>query len=195
LRQRRRQRKGAGRRQHAERESDLHQAAVKPAPSRRRVLEHDQRRAAPLAAEADALDDAQRNQQDRRPDADLMIGRQQSDAERTEPHHRHGDHQHRLAADAVAEMAEQDAADRAGEKAGRVCAERRQRAGQRIDVREEQAVEDQGRRGAIDQKVVPFDDGADRSGKHHGGHRPLLAAGRSRCDVNRCRQHAHVTLL
>ena len=80
------------------------------------MLQHDQRSAAPFAAEADALDDAQRHEQDRRPDADLMIGRQQSDENAPSPITSHGDHQHRLAADAVAEMAEQDAAHRAAKK-------------------------------------------------------------------------------
>ncbi len=43
----------------------------------RRVLDHHQHGATPFAAEADALQEAQRDEEDRRGDADLLIGRQQ----------------------------------------------------------------------------------------------------------------------
>ena len=66
-------------------------------------------------------------------------------------------HEHRLAADAVAEVAEDDAAERPRDEADGEGAEREQRADQRIDAREEQLAEDQRGGGAVEEEVVPLD--------------------------------------
>ena len=78
------------------------------------VLGGHQHGAAPLAADRDALHDAQQHQQDRRPHADLGVGGQQADQGAADAHQRHAQHEHLLAADPVAEVAEQDAARAAG---------------------------------------------------------------------------------
>ena len=52
----------------------------------RRVLDRHQHGAAPLAADADALREAQHDEQHRRPDADRVVGRQQPDQKRRDAH-------------------------------------------------------------------------------------------------------------
>ena len=73
-------------------------------------------------------------------------------------------HEHRLAADLVAVVADDDAADRPRDEPDGVGAEGGQRAHQRVEGGEEQAVEDQRRRRAVEEEVVPLDRGADEAG-------------------------------
>ena len=89
-----------------------------------RPLHRDQHRAAPFAADADALEHAQHGQDDRAPDADRCVGRHEGDQEGGDAHqHQRGD-QRRLAADAVAVVAEDRGADRPADEADEVGAER-----------------------------------------------------------------------
>jgi hypothetical protein len=122
--------------------------------------------AAPLAAEADALQEAQHDQQHRRRDADLLIGRQQTDQESAEPHDddRHGEH--RLAADLVAEMAEDRGTQRPGQEADGIGAEGGNGRQRRITGGEKHLVEHQRGRGTVDQEVVPLDGGTDHARPH-----------------------------
>ena len=161
LRQEAAQREGPDRRDDAEGVAELDDAAEEAAPLRRDALHHHQDRAAPLAADPDALDQAQRHEQDRGPQADLRVGRQAPDQERAEAHDDDGQGQHRLAADLVAEMPEDDAAEGARQEAHRVGAERRDGADQRVEAREEQLVEHERRGRSVDQEVVPLDRRAD----------------------------------
>ena len=131
-----------------------------------RPLHRHQHRAAPFAADADALQHAQHGQDDRAPDADRGVGRNEGDEEGGDAHqHQCGD-QRRLAADAVAVMPEDRGADRPADEADEVGAERRQRSGQRIFVGEEELREDQPGGGAVDEEVVPLDRRADGGGDH-----------------------------
>ena len=114
------------------------------------MLDNHERRAAPFAAQRDALDEAQGNQKDRCPHANLLVGRETPDRERAKRHDRHGDHQHGLAADSIAKVAEDRPADRARDEADRVGRERRQGSAERIDGGKEQGVEDQCRGRAVD---------------------------------------------
>ena len=157
----------------------LRPAAREAAPAGRRMLDGHQHRAAPLAAHADALHAPQQHQQHRRPDADRLVGGQQADEERRHAHDHQRVDQHRLAPDAIAEVAEDDAAERAGDEADGEGAERRQRADERIDVREEEAVEDERRGRAVEEEVVPLDGGADEA-RHASrrGRRPPVWQGR-----------------
>jgi hypothetical protein len=123
-----------------------------------------QHRAAPLAADRDALRDTQQHQQDRCPGAGARIGRQEADADRADAHDRERRHQRLLAADAVAEMPEHQAAERSREKADREGAERGQRGEKRVAAGKKQLAEDQRGRGGVDIKVVPLDGGADERG-------------------------------
>ena len=95
----------------------LRPAAVEAAPALGGVLDRHQHRAAPLAADPDALGEAQQHQQHRRPDADLGVGGQAPDQEGGHAHDQQRQHQHGLAADAVAEVAEDDAAERPADEA------------------------------------------------------------------------------
>ncbi|KAG1241233.1 hypothetical protein G6F65_023500 [Rhizopus arrhizus] len=75
-----------------------------------------------LAAERQALADAQHDQQHRRRDADLFIRGQQPDEHGAQAHQQQAQRQHGFAADAVAEVAEQDAADGPRPHAAGACA-------------------------------------------------------------------------
>ena len=97
----------------SDRKSNLWKAGVKTAASWRSILKCHQHGAAPLAAHGEALRQAKHSHHDRCRDADRSVGRHQPDQERRCAHHRQGQHQQRLAADPVAEMTEECAANRA----------------------------------------------------------------------------------
>ena len=103
---------------------DGHQTAL---PFGARPFHRQQHRAAPFAADADALDHAQHGQQHRAPDADRRVGRHESDGEGREAHAQQRGDQRRLAADAVAVMAEDRGADRPADEADEIGAEGEQR--------------------------------------------------------------------
>jgi len=125
------------------------------------VLGDQQHGAAPLTAEGEALDEPQGDQQQRGEDAHGAEGRQQADGERRAAHHEQRDDQELLAADPVAEVAEDQGADRAGGEADRVGAEGEQGAGELGLLGEEERREHQRRRRAVEEEVVPLDRGAD----------------------------------
>jgi hypothetical protein len=138
------------------------------------VLGGHQHGAAPLAADGEALGQPADQQQDRRHDADRRVRREQADREGRDPHHHQRDDQHLLAADAVAEVPEDDAAERACREADRVGTEREQGRVDRIGVGEEQRAEDERGRGAVEEEVVPLDGGADEAGEDDLDDRPVV---------------------
>ena len=73
----------------------------------RRVLGRQQHGAAPLTAKTEALAEAAQRQQQRRRDADRLVGRQHADQHRRHAHRQQRRHERGLAADAIAEVAEQ----------------------------------------------------------------------------------------
>ncbi len=161
----------AGHRAHRQRRQDqarrhagLRQAAEETLLALGRVLDRHQHRPAPLAAHRDPLQEAHQHQQHRRPVADLVVGGNQADQDGGHAHQQQRDQQHRFAADLVAVVAEDHPAQRPREKAHRIGGERGQRAGQRIERRKEDLVEDQRGGRAVEKKVVPLDGGA-----HHAG--------------------------
>jgi hypothetical protein len=107
------------------------------------VLGRHQDRAAPLAADGEALGEPADEQQDRCRDADRRVCRQQADREGRDPHHHQRDDQHLLAADAIAEVPEDDAAERTCREPDRIGTEREKGRVDRIGVREEQRAEDE----------------------------------------------------
>ena len=127
------------------------------------VLHGQHHRAAPLAADAEALSQAEDHQEDRGGHADGAVGGQQADQERGNPHDQQREDQHLLAADPVAVVAEDDPADRAGQEADGVSAEGQQRAGKRRELGEEELVEHQRGGGAVEEEVVPLDGGPDEA--------------------------------
>ena len=129
---------------------------------RARPFHRQQHRATPLAADANALDHPKDGQQNRAPDANRGVGRYESDGEGRQAHaHKRGD-ERRLAANAIAVMAEDRRADWPSDKADKIRSERRKRPRQRRLVREVELTEDQSRRRAVKKKIVPFDRRADR---------------------------------
>jgi hypothetical protein len=110
------------------------------------VLDGHQDRPAPLTADAEALEDAQDDEQDRSPHADGLVGRQQTYEEGGDSHDQEREDQHRLAPDPIPEVAENNSAHGAGEEANGKRGEGRQRPGKRRKFREEELVEDQRRR-------------------------------------------------
>ena len=90
------------------------------------------------------------------------IAGQERHQEGRDAHQHQGDDQRRLAADAVAVMAEDERADRARDEADEIDAEGAERRRQRVLVREEQLAEDEAGHRAVEEKIVPLDGGAYR---------------------------------
>jgi hypothetical protein len=90
-------------------------------------------------------------------------------------HDHEREHEHLLAADLVAVVAEDRAADRTGEEADAERRERRQRGDHRRGVGEEQLVEDERGDRAVEHEVVGLDDGADGARDGELGDRDVLA--------------------
>ncbi len=143
------------------------------------MLGGDEDRAAPLAAEADALDHADADQQDRGGDADALVAGQQADRGGRDAHQEQGDDQGGLAAELVAEVAEDDAAERAGEEADPEGGEGDEGAEGAFEFGEEHLVEDEGGGGSVDVEVEPLDGGADEGSdsRSAGGFAPRLVGG------------------
>jgi hypothetical protein len=106
----------------------LREAAEEAAPLAAGVLRGHEHRAAPLAADGEALHEAQHDHEDRRPHADRGVAGHQAHRERRETHHRQRDDQRGLAPEAVAEMTEHEAADRSRDEPDREGGERGKRA-------------------------------------------------------------------
>ena len=123
-----------------------------------------QYRAAPLAADADPLDQANDRQQNRAPDADARIGRDETYGNRRDAGDQQGRNQGRLAPDPVAPMAENRRADRPPNKSDKEDAERLENADQRSGLGEEKRSEDQRAHLAVEQEIISFDRRADRAG-------------------------------
>ena len=87
-----------------------------------RVLGDVDRGAAVLAAEGQALEQPQDHQDGRREDADLRVGRQKADQGGRAAHDRDGQQEGVLAADDVADAAEDHRAERSDGEAGAVTA-------------------------------------------------------------------------
>ena len=84
----------------------------------RRVLGRDQDGATPLAAERDALHEAQQHEQHGAEPAHLAEGRQQSDEPGRDAHDGDRDQERRAPADPVTEVSEEDGTERAHEEGG-----------------------------------------------------------------------------
>jgi hypothetical protein len=126
----------------------------------------DQHRATPFAAHADPLDRPQDGQQNRAPDADRRVAGHKGDQEGGDAHQHQGGDQGRLAADAIAVMAEDRGPDRPAGKADEIGAEGGQGRGQRIRIREIELPEHKPGGGAVEKEIVPFDGRAYGSGDH-----------------------------
>ena len=153
-----------------------------------RPFHRQQHRAAPLAADADALQCTQEGQQDRAPDADRCKGWNKSDQKCRDAHAEKRRDQRRLAADAIAVMTENRRSNRPGNKADEVGAEGKQRRRQRVLIGEVELAKNEAGGGAVEEKVVPFDGGADRRRDHRLAQLRAVFRLRQR---HVCRSHSH----
>ncbi len=152
--------------QETDRRPELREHAEPGASALRRVLGREQRRSAPFAAKADPLTEAQQAEQPRRERAGRGVARQDADQRCRQAHGQHRRHQRRLAADAVAEMAKQHGADRAGEKSDAKGQEGVERLRLRRRLRKERLADHQRRGGSVDVKIIEFDRRADQARQH-----------------------------
>ena len=125
------QRECAGREQIADGDAERRKAAPEAAMLWWRVLHQEDHRAAIFGAGSQSLHDTHRDQQRRRPIADLGIGRQQADQRGADADHQQRRHQDGFTPEAVAHDAEQDAAERPHHKADAEGQERQQGADHR----------------------------------------------------------------
>ena len=143
----------------------------------RRVLGHVGRGAAVLAAQRQALREAQHHQEHRRREADGLEPGQEAHQDGGDAHHRDGDEEGVLASDEVADAAEDQRAEGADQEACRVRAEGAEQRRGHVTGGKEHAGEE-GREDRVEVEVVPLEDGADRRGDDD---QPLL--GRKDCSL------------
>jgi hypothetical protein len=150
-----------------------------------------QHRAAPLAADPDPLDEAQDGEDDRPPDADLLIGRHQRHRESGQAHEQQRRDQRRLSTDAIAVMAEDRRTYRPRDEAHGIDGKGLERSDPGVRVREEQLGEDKAGDGAVEKEIVPLDGGAN-GGRDNGAAELHLMFGRRKLkggDIGR--NHGH----
>jgi hypothetical protein len=123
----------------------------------RRVLGDVGRRAAVLATEGQALEQAQADEDDRRRDPDRCVGGQEADDERRHAHDHDRDQEGVLAADHVAQAAEDERAEGTDQEAGREGHQRGDERRRRVEAREELLGDDRRER-AVEIEVVPLED-------------------------------------
>ncbi len=122
-------------------------------------------------AGGEPLDQTADQQQNRRGEADGVVGGQESDGESADRHHDHGGGEYAFTADTVAERAEYQAAERPDEKRRGKCGERRDHLGSGGTRREEDLSQGAGQIG-IDPEVEPLHGVAQCRRRHrlvHGG--------------------------
>ncbi|MNY09073.1 hypothetical protein D3C86_1419650 [compost metagenome] len=163
-----RQHEYPGRQHEAARHAQLAERREVAAPLAVDRLADQQHAAAPFTARRRALQDAQHHHRHRRPEADLLVGGKQADQEGGRAHQAQRPLQRQLAAVAVADVAEDHAAQRPCQKAHREPREGAHGAQQRVRAlgKKQLAKHQRGRR-AIDEKVVPLHGVARDRGRHH----------------------------
>jgi hypothetical protein len=120
----------------------------------RGVFERQRVRAGLLAESRKPLTQSQEHQHDRRPNPDLVIGRQAADEEGRDPIISSVKTRTVLRAELVADMPEDERPDGPGHVADAERRQREQQAGGRVAAREEDLAEDESCRGPVDEEVV-----------------------------------------
>jgi hypothetical protein len=133
---------------------------------RARPFHRQQHRTAPFATDSDPLDKADDRQDDGAPDADRLVTRDKTDRKGRKPRDQEGCDQRRLAADAVAVMAEDCRADWPGDEANCINGKGLQHPDQWVGLGKEELAEDQTGDDAVEQEVVPLDRRADGAGDY-----------------------------
>jgi hypothetical protein len=144
------------RQDHARSRRDLNPARVVSAAARRGVFRDVSRGAAVLAADGETLQQSQRDQDDRRRDADRRLARQHTDERRGDAHEDDGDQERVLAAREVAEPAEDQRAEGPHCETRGECEQREDKRGRLIDADEELFADDRRER-AVEVEVVPLE--------------------------------------
>src|SRR4029453_13311507 len=150
-----------------DRGTDLWKRGVACTLFHRRIFDGDNHRAAPLATDGEALDDAQGNQQDGGGQADGHVVRQQADEPGDNANANDRDHEDLLAAHLVTEGAEDEAADRAGHEANGECGEGAHGSDEGILGYEEMCCEQQSSSFWEKEEVVPFQRSAHEGSQGH----------------------------
>ncbi|MNE47877.1 hypothetical protein D3C80_1423030 [compost metagenome] len=119
-----------------------------------------------LTAQREALNDPQQNEQDRCPNADLSISRQQAHQYRCQTHQGHGS-QHQIAtAQFVTEVTTRNRAQWTGGQANAKRCQRGEQASGRLHGREKQLGQNGRRHRAIQREVKPLQSGTNGRGGH-----------------------------
>jgi hypothetical protein len=121
--------------------------------------------ASPLAAETDALAEAEDGEQQRRGESDGGVGGQQSDGDGRDAHGGERDDEGGFAADAVSEVAEEGGTDGTGEERDAEGGKGGEAGGGGIGCRKEERREDEDGGGSEDVEVEELDGGADEAGE------------------------------
>ena len=145
--------------------SYLSKGRVAPALMRLTVFHRQQYRTRPFSAQRNALNKAQRHQQQWAPNPPAGVAGQQPHQRRGHAHdHQRGD-QYKAPSQHITKVAEYDATDRPGNIAHRVSGESQNRAHQWIERWEEYMVENQRGHDVVDGEIVPFQRRTDRAGR------------------------------
>ncbi|MNV38934.1 hypothetical protein D3C71_1304970 [compost metagenome] len=128
------------------------------------MLGHVDHGAAVFPAYRQALDDAQRQQQDPRQVARRFIGGQAADQDGGAAHHHDRDQEGVLAAPLVAQVAEHHGAQGANDETHRQCAQGGQQCHRGVVLRKQHLAHEH-RQGPVDEEVVPLEQGA-QGGRH-----------------------------
>ncbi|MNF47322.1 hypothetical protein D3C84_285140 [compost metagenome] len=116
---------------------------------------------------AQALNDPHQHQDDRCPDADRGIAGNQADQGGAHPHHAERDDQHLFAPEAVAQVAEQNAAERTGDEADGEGGEGQQCRHLGVAGIEEDLREHDRRHGGVQIEVIPLQHRAEDGGSSY----------------------------
>src|SRR5207302_6158855 len=113
------------------------------------ILQGQQHRPAPFAADTDPLDETQDNKQDRSGQANLLIRGHEADEQGTDAHEEQRGDERGLTPHAVAQVAKDQATDRSGNETNREGRERGNEPHEIVPLGEEELREDLGRGNAV----------------------------------------------
>src|SRR5579871_1830476 len=102
--------------------------------------------------------------------------RQKADQQRTHTHQQQGADERGFAADAVAQIAEEEPSYWPGDEADREGGKGKDSAEEGIDRGKEDLGEDEGSCGSVKEEIVPLNRGADRTGDHRLHERAVLCS-------------------
>src|SRR5579872_1939679 len=135
-------------------------AGEKASASEWRMLEDHGARAGYFPGNCEALYQPQRDEKDRREDADLLIGRQDANGHRRETHQKEADEKDVPPSIRVAQMAQHEGADRPCDIADAIGRKRRDNGDSWVVRRKKDLREDDRGRRRVDEEIIIFERGA-----------------------------------